>query len=224
MLIEGFLREAVEEVEDGAVREHLLRPSRPASRQAGGIRVWRQHPCAASSRRPADLPRRVRCRPHTARIPDLREQSRSGVSRFRRQRAEAASGHRRHRRVLPHRLRQRASRRLSAQRPLDRPVRGGAREGAGLPQRRRRTARSCSCAAPPRRSTSSRRAGARPSSKPATRSSSAMSSTTRTSCRGSMLRDRLGAEAGRRADRRHRRVRPRRVSRRCCRRAPGSSR
>ena len=162
--------------------------------------------------------------PHTARIPDLRQQSRSGVSRFRRQRAEAASGHRRHRRVLPHRLRQRASRRLSAERALDRSVRGGAREGAGLAQRRRRTARSCSCAAPPRRSTSSRRAGARPASKPATKSSSAISSTTRTSCHGSMLRDRLGAEAGRRADRRHRRIRPRRVSRRCCRRAPGLSR
>ena len=96
--------------------------------------------------------------------------------------------------------------RLSA--ALDRPVRGGAREGAGPAQRRRRARDRVR--ARRHRGDQPRRAELGPGqpANPATRSSSAMSSTTRTSCRGSMLRDRLGAEAGRRADRRHRRIRP----------------
>jgi len=71
--------------------------------------------CFAGRSRPA---------PVAARVPDLYGASRSGVSRFRRQRTEAARGHRWRRRFLSHRLRQRASRRLSSERPFDRSVRG----------------------------------------------------------------------------------------------------
>ena len=66
-----------------------------------------------------------------ARIPDLRSNNPGLV--FLDTAASAQKprrGDRRRRRFLPHRLRQRASRRLSAERALDRRVRGGAREGA----------------------------------------------------------------------------------------------
>ena len=56
----------------------------------------------------------------------------------------------RRRRLLPHRLRQCASRRLSAERALDRAVRGGAREDAARFSTPPTRARSSSCAAPPR--------------------------------------------------------------------------
>ena len=119
------------------------------------------------------------------RIPDLHERNPglvfldSGASA-----QKPRSGHRRHRRVLPHRLRQCASRRLPAERPLDRPVRGGAREGARVPERRRR-ARDRLRARRHRGDQPGRpELGAGHSSSPATRSSSAISSTTRTSCRG----------------------------------------
>ena len=180
------------------------------------------HRCAA--RATTALPRGFDPRRVRREFPIFDEQSRAGVPRFRRQRAEAARGHRRRRRVLPHRLRQRASRRLSAERALDRAVRGGAREGARAFSTPPTSARSSSCAAPPRRSTSSRRAGARPSSKPATRSSISELEHHSNIVPWQMLRDRARHPAGRRADRRDRRVRPRRASRRCCRRAPGWSR
>ena len=63
------------------------------------------------------------------------------------------------------------------------PSRSGARRPAPFSTPPTRT-RSSSSAAPPRRSTWSRKAGARRLSKPATRSSSATSSTIRISCRG----------------------------------------
>ena len=63
--------------------------------------------------------------------------------------------------------------------------RGCPGEGAAIPRTRSRHARSSSCGARPRASTSSPRAGAARTSAPATRSSSRTSSTTPTSCRGS---------------------------------------
>ena len=187
------------------MREHLLRPSRPAPRQVGGIEYepaapLAQHRAGTAVCRGGFDPSR-RCERE---FPIFDEQSRSGVSRFRRQRAEAAlrssTGIAE---LLPHRLRQRASRRLSAQRPLDR---------AGS----RRRARRCGpCSTPPTRprdrvrarrdrGDQPRRAELGPGHPRSRRRDrrSASSSTTRTSCRGSMLRDRLGAQAGRRADRR----------------------
>ena len=78
----------------------------------------------------SDRLRGVRPAPAQARVPDLRQQPRAGLSRFRRQRAKAGLGHRPGRRFLPHRLRQRASRRLSPQRALDRAFEAARDQGA----------------------------------------------------------------------------------------------
>ena len=89
-------------------------------------------------------------------------------------------------------LRQRAPRRAPALRGLDRGLRGGPREGPRLHPRRARRARSSSCAARPRPSTSSRRPTAGATSDPATRSSFRPWSTTPTSCPGSSSARRRG--------------------------------
>ena len=87
--------------------------------------------------------------------------------------------------LLRARQRQRPSRRAHAERAGDRRLRGRAREGPRVHQRRGRRARSSSRATRPRASTWSRAPGATPTSAPATRCSSRRWSTTRTSCRGS---------------------------------------
>ena len=82
-------------------------------------------------------------------------------------------------------LRHRASRRVPALGRHDARLRGRAAARRALRRRGVRRARSCSCAARPRRSTSSRKAGGSPISSPATASCSRRSSITATSCRGS---------------------------------------
>ena len=121
-------------------------------------------PCRG--RRPP--PRR---RPRSARdFPILARRGARQAARLPRQRGddpEAAGRHRRRsRRVLRARQRQHPPRRALALSDGDRRVRGGAREGAALPQRAPRAARSSSSAARPRRSTSSPQTSAGSTSAP----------------------------------------------------------
>ena len=130
MLIEAFCASDRAGRGPGRARTSAA-PAGRAACPAGGVG------CRLSASRKAAIAR-ARSAHDQARLPDLRTTipawSFSIPAPARRSRA----GDRRHRRVLSHRLRQRASRRLSAQRALDRAVRGGAREGARLPQCRRR--------------------------------------------------------------------------------------
>ena len=111
---------------------------------------------AAVAARPRAHARRL----SRARAPDQRPRPR--LPRQRRLVAAAGGGHRRGRGLRARAPRQRAPRRAHAVAGSDGAVRGRAREGAALRQRGLDSRKSCSCAAPPRRSTSSRSRTARP--------------------------------------------------------------
>ena len=163
------------------------RARRPA-RGADGARRRLARGARGDAMHPAGQTTALRRRAHPRGFPDpgdagLRQAA--GLSRQRRLGAEAEGGARPHRAGLHDRIRQRASRPALSRQRRDRGLRGRAREGARVPQRRARPKRSSSPATPPRRSTSSRYTfGARADQGRATRSCSRSWSTIPTSCRG----------------------------------------
>ena len=140
MLVEAFVDETLDDIVERSpcataferrIGGWMTQPAREQPHD-------RRHPSPSSDRRrntPTYDLERVR-----ARLPDPGAHGARpapGVPRQRRQRPEAARGHRRHQPLLRGRVRQRPSRRLLAERARDPGLRGRPRDGGALPQRPR---------------------------------------------------------------------------------------
>ena len=153
LLIESFVGEAIDKIEDEGVREAFsslaTRRLGRAVRRArlGAARAAEDDMTAMTKETDITGEPRLRRRAHPRRFPDpvprgLRQAAR--LSRQRRLGAEAALGARRHRSRLQDRVRQRPSRPALPLQRRDRQVRGRARDRAPLPQRADASRRSSS--------------------------------------------------------------------------------